>query len=309
LQISSDFCNIDLVRREKTISSPAVPRAGSLVLDLLSTLRRGSMPVRALVEAGELFGIGGNSVRVALARLLARGLVERDERGRYRLGFAAGAIEQQVTSWRRLGEKTRVWGGGWIAAFAAPGGDRVRESGRRSARALRFLGFRPLAPSLSVRPDNLVGGVAHARATLSGLGLGSGVLVASLQELDPATDGKARGLWDSRALERGYQDAREALRRSAERFARLDAREAMVESFLCGGRVIRQLALDPLLPEEICPSADRSALLDEMRRYDRIGRAAWAEFLDQHGVRHSRGAQDLRMTDAAATLAVAGGWS
>jgi len=260
------------------------------------------MPVRALVEAGELFGIGSNNVRVALARLLARGLVERDERGRYRLGSAAGAIEQQVTSWRRLAQKTRAWGGGWVAAFAAPGGD-------RGARALRFLGFRSLAPGLSVRPDNLVGGVPHARATLAGLGLGPGVLVASLQELDPAAERKARGLWDCRALETGYRNAREALRRSAERLAWLDAKEAMVESFLCGGRVIRQLALDPLLPEEICPSADRSALLDEMRRYDRIGRAAWAEFLDQHGVRHSRGAQDLRMTDAAATLAVAGGWS
>jgi phenylacetic acid degradation operon negative regulatory protein len=295
--------------RAKTISSPAAPRAGSLVLDLLSTLRRGSMPVRALVDAGGLFGIGSNSVRVALARLLARGLVERDERGLYRLGFSAGAIERQVTSWRRIGEKTRAWDGGWIGAYGTPGLGGERGSGRRTGRALRFLGFRALAQGLSVRPGNLDGGVRGTRETLTALGLAPSVLVASLRELDPETEARARGLWDSRALETGYREACQALGRSVERLSSLGAREAMVESFLWGGRVIRQLALDPLLPEEICSSADRSALLEAMRRYDRIGRAAWAGFLEQYGVRHSRGAQDLRMTDAAATLSVAGGWS
>src|SRR5208283_3032759 len=293
----------------ETISSPAAPRAGSLVLDLLSTLRRGSMPVRALVEAGGLFGIGSNSVRVALARLLARGLVERDERGLYHLGSAAGAIEQQVTSWRRIGEKTRPWDGGWIAAYGAPGLGGERGSGRRSGRALRFLGFRALAPNLSVRPDNLDGGVRGTRETLLALGLAPTVLVASLRELDRDTEGRARRLWDRRALETGYREACQALGCSAERLSSLGTREAMVESFLWGGRVIRQLALDPLLPEEICLSANRSALLEAMRRYDRIGRAAWAGFLEQYGVRHSRGAQDLRMTDAAATLSAAGGFS
>jgi phenylacetic acid degradation operon negative regulatory protein len=277
------------------------------MLDLLSTLRHGSMPVRALVAAGGLFGIESNSVRVALARLLAQGLVERDERGLYRLGSAAGAIERQVTSWRNLAGKTRPWDGEWIAGHGASSRGDERGSSRRSARALRFLGFRPLAASLSVRPDNLVGGVAGARETLTALGLATGILVASLRELDLATQQRARGLWDRQALEAGYRDACLALERSGARLSSLSPREAMVESFLLGGWAIRQLALDPLLPEEICPSAGRSALLDAMRRYDRIGRAAWAEFLDRYGVRHSRGAQDLRMTDAAATLSAAGG--
>jgi phenylacetic acid degradation operon negative regulatory protein len=279
-----------------------------MVLDLLSTLRRGSMPVRALVEAGGLFGIGGNSVRVALARLLARGLVERDERGRYRLGPAAGAIGQQVSSWRRASEKTRPWDGAWTSVHGTPGRGGSRRSARLSARALRFLGFRPLRQGLSVRPDNLVGGVPGARDTLAVLGLESGVLVASLRDLDPGTERKARGLWDRRGLETGYREACHALERSMERLSSLPPPEAMVESFLWGGWAIRRLALDPLLPEEICPSAGRSALLDAMRRYDRIGRAAWAGFLDQHGVRHTRGAQDLRMTEAAATLSAVGGW-
>ena len=50
----------------------------------------------------------------------------------------------------------------------------------------------------------------------------------------------------------------------------------MVESFLLGGRVIRQLVLDPLLPEPILPVGERDALAGAMRRYDRLGRACWA---------------------------------
>ena len=57
-----------------------------MILDLLATLKQGSMPVGALVEAGELFGLAANAIRVAVARLLASGEIARDERGRYRLG-------------------------------------------------------------------------------------------------------------------------------------------------------------------------------------------------------------------------------
>ena len=55
------------------------PTARSLILDLLSTLRRGTMPVRALVEAGALLGIEENNIRVSLARLYASHRIERDE--------------------------------------------------------------------------------------------------------------------------------------------------------------------------------------------------------------------------------------
>ncbi len=66
-----------------------IPSPKSALLDLLQTTRGRSLPVRALLEAGALFGLQENGMRVALARLVARGLVERDGPGRYRL--AAGA--------------------------------------------------------------------------------------------------------------------------------------------------------------------------------------------------------------------------
>ena len=72
------------------------PTAKSLILDLLSTLRGGAMPVRALVAAGNLFGLAENSIRVDLARLVARGIVERNERGQYRMTARAEANAHDV---------------------------------------------------------------------------------------------------------------------------------------------------------------------------------------------------------------------
>src|SRR2546427_11593325 len=80
------------------------PTAKTVILDLLATLREGSMPVRALVAAGALFDLDENNVRVALTRLLAAGLVERDERGRYRAGERAGAVGRRIARWRRIEE-------------------------------------------------------------------------------------------------------------------------------------------------------------------------------------------------------------
>jgi phenylacetic acid degradation operon negative regulatory protein len=132
------------------------PSPRSLILDLLSTLRRGSMPVGALVAAGELFGLAPGTLRVALARLLAAGRVERDSRGRYQLGEKAAPIQRAVVSWRHLDRLTVEWDGSWWAVHAPrpPG----RGERRRHEQALRLLGFRELSPGLRVRPANLAGG-------------------------------------------------------------------------------------------------------------------------------------------------------
>ncbi len=145
------------------------PTAKSLILDLLSTLRRGSMPVRALVAAGSFFGIEENALRVALTRLLARGLVERDERGQYRAGSRAGALDRWIKRWRALDQAVRPWDGTWVAALGITARTADRGSRGEPLRALRFLAFRELVPGVHVRPDNLAGGVAGLRGHLSAL--------------------------------------------------------------------------------------------------------------------------------------------
>jgi phenylacetic acid degradation operon negative regulatory protein len=272
------------------------PTAKSLILDLLSTLRRGTMPVSALVEAGGMFGIAENGTRVALSRLVASGKVERDERGRYRLGAGSQPIAAHVTSWRNLEQRTRRWGGGWVAVFQGAQvlrpGSRAR---RRRERARRLLGFRLLFAGLHVRPDNLQGGAEELRRQLGALGTPPGDLVCELRGLDAAVQARARCLWDGLAIRRAHAGLLGELERSAERLPRLRAQEARVESFLLGGRVIRQLALDPLLPEAIAPGRERGTLIRAMRRYDRLGRAAWTGFLAEFDVPHRGAPADTRM--------------
>jgi phenylacetic acid degradation operon negative regulatory protein len=262
----------------------AAPSPRSLILDLLSTLRGQSMPVGALVAAGGLFGIAENGVRVALSRLRTRGLAQRDERGRYRLGPQAAALNERVVSWRRIEERLRRWDGGWIGVQHA---DRRGRRGEAAERALLLLGFAPLAPGLRVRPDNLRGGVDAVRDELLTLGLEPDALVFSLGDLDAEAEARARLLWDTAALRRGYARSLRELAASETRLPGLDEADAMVESFALGGRVIRSLVRDPLLPEPLVPAGERRAVVAALRHYDRAGRRSWAAFLVRHGAPHT----------------------
>ena len=272
------------------------PTAKSLTLDLLSTLRGHSMPVRALVEAARLFAIEENNLRVSLARLCAAGIAERDQRGLYRLAASAAAVERQITSWRRLEERVRDWPGGWIAVCGTT--PTRGAAGRRSAQALRFLGFRALEPGLMLRPDNLRGGVSKVRDELRALDLAETAAVFGIKDLDPERERHARGLWDTASLQSRYARYRAELAASQAHFASLTREQAMIESFLLGGAVVRELVLDPLLPEPILPPGPRNQLVAAMRDYDRMGRAAWADFLRGHGVVHSQAPADLRLGQA-----------
>lgn len=275
------------------------PTPRSLILDLLSTLGAGTMPVAALVEAGALFGIPGGSTRVALTRLCARGLVERDERGHYRLGATAAPVQGRIRGWRGRSQRVASWQGDWIGVQRPPASDRAR---RRGDRALRFLGLARLAPGLHLRPSNLHEPLPEVRSELRALGLEADALVCTVRDLAPDDERRARALWDVEALALGYRHALRQLEESSLRLPTLPTREAMVESFRVGGGVLQQLVLDPLLPDEIHPSGEREALFDAMRRYDRLGRRCWADFLESFGVPHLRAPLDTRMGDDALRL-------
>ena len=277
------------------------PSARSLILDLLSTLRRGTMPVLALVEAGALFGIAENNVRVALTRLTSAATVERDRRGRYRLSPGASPIARRATSWRSLERGLRRWNGGWVGVLETAGASGRRAERERRERGLRLLGFAALAPGLRVRPDNLSGGVDAIRRELRELGLRAGDPVVGLRSLDPELDARAHKLWDGASLRAAHRAALARIEKSARVLEALPAERAMVESFLIGGGVLRQLILDPRLPDEIVLGDERRALLEAMRDYDRLGRRAWAGFLARFSVPHLRAPLDTRMVAGGAT--------
>ena len=293
------------------ISDAMSPSPKSLIVDLLSTLPRsaeGAMPVRALVAAGDCFGIAENSIRVALARLCAAGTVARDERGRYRLGERTEATRREVASWRTRHEDVGDWAERrWTGVLAAPRGARApRTRATRRERALLLLGFRRFDANLFLRPDNLAGGTPRTRERLAALDpsvAADGSLVTSLSDLDAETEQRALGLWNGDEAVAAYDFSRRALAESEKRVEDLSRAEAMVETFLVGGQVLRQIALDPLLPEDIVPGRERARLVDAMRRYDRLGRACWAGFLEAFDVPHMRTPADVRVADAPLSMA------
>ena len=216
-----------------------------------------------------------NRLRVALARLLAAGAVERDEHRHYRLADGANAVSDQIRSWRRAPERRRPWSGAWIAVHGRPA-DGARG---RGARALRFLGFRSFEAGLALRPDNLEGGVEDARLRLERLGLAAPARVFQIRELDAASERRACGLWDVRALRAAYRSTIATLEASAARLPRLAREAAMAESFRLGGAAIGSSVLDPLLPEPLLDASELDALIAAIRRYDRLGRRVWAGWI------------------------------
>lgn len=285
------------------------PTAKSLILDLLSTVRTGAMPVRALVAAGQLFDVAGNSIRVELARLLARGLIERNERGQYRLARAAEAVQSRVAAWRRIEEQMIEWRGGWVGAHTATWSRAPRATARRQKRAFEFLGFRELEPALWVRPDNLRGGVVETRHQLHRLGLEQSVPVFLLSQLDDETDARAGRLWDVKALLAGYREICSALAASEKAVVDASEQEAMVETFLLGGHAIRQLAYDPLLPEPLVPAEERKRVVQAMKRYDEVGRQRWSPFMRSHGAPTRTSPADMRLGQTRPDLILAAGSS
>ncbi len=255
--------------------------AKTLIIGVLSAnpLETPSVPVRQLVRAASVFGVAENNVRVAIVRLRAEGIVDSTDRGQYKLGPTSHAIHLQVTSWRRANDAMRPWDGSWAGVFTAHLPRTDRPALRRRTRALRLLGFRELRPGLAVRPDNLVGGIPELRRRLAELGLEPGGSVFAIRELEPAEDGEARGLWDVARMRALYADLADQLDASRTAMSSMPLEDALRESFLLGREALRQIVLDPLLPEPLVPAAERNALIDAMRRYDTAGRALWRPFL------------------------------
>lgn len=258
--------------------------AEKLILDLVFAATEQTITAKAAVVVARLFDITDNSVRVALARLQARGLLERSGRGRYALAAGAWPLQRHVASWSRLEERRVAWRGEWVGVYLSRPTHIGRQPARRRRRALELLGLEALEPGLWVRPDNLRGGVSGLRTQLGELGLDERSRVFVLGGFDAATEAEARGLWDGAALRAAHRDMTRRLKQSGLGLQKLDPERRLVESFLVGGQAINLLAFDPLLPEEIVAAKPRLALADQMRHYDRLGRACWREYAQQQSI-------------------------
>ena len=62
---------------------------------------------------------------------------------------------------------------------------------------------------------------------------------------------------------------------SAARLPTMTADGAARETLLLGQSVIRAINRDPMLPSALIDTGLRAAMIDAMRHYDAVGKAAW----------------------------------
>lgn len=251
------------------------PPPRKLILNLLLAADGAPLTAADAVRACGFFGIRENSVRVALVRLSAEGLLTSAGRGAYQLGPGALNLAQVLASWRQAESLVRDWPGGWIMVSTGTLGRSNRTALRQRERALALAGLRSLDGNLHVRPDNLVGGAAAIRERLRQLGLEPEAPVFAAHELEPALDARARGLWQGKTLSKAYAQTRQKLEHWQARSHKLEPEAAARESYLLGNDAIRQLVYDPLLPEPLVDTAARRAFTEAVIAFDEAGRVIW----------------------------------
>lgn len=255
------------------------PNPKNLILNLL--LANDGAPLTAADAVGScaLFGIRENSVRVALVRLGAAGLIASAGRGAYRLGPQAAHLAEELSSWRSSESRVCDWHGAWIMVSTGHLGRSDRTALRTRQRALALLGFKELDDTLHVRPDNLIGHAPVVRERLRKLGLELDAPVFAATDLPPELDARARTLWQGEALNSAYRQTRQKLQAWMARADELEPEVAARECYLLGNEAIRQLVFDPLLPEPLVDAAERRAFATTVLAFDEAGHRIWRERL------------------------------
>lgn len=252
--------------------------AKNIILDLLMAAGSEPLSVRHLLASAALFGIPANNLRVSLARLCADELIESVGRGVYRLSAKANTLATEVATWRTACQRIQPWQGGYIAVHCGALGRSDRVVLRQRDRALQMVGLQALDKGLYVRPDNVEGGLEQVRHRLHKLGLEREACIFLASDFDADREGRIRRLWDSAALNEGYQATQRHLDDWARRANDLPIEDAARESYLLGSKAIHQVVFDPLLPAPLVDAQARQHFLDAVLAFDRLGREIWRRF-------------------------------
>ena len=248
----------------------------SAILDLLSPRGRRPISAAAIVEACALFGISSNNARVALARLVAAGRLDKVGPASYALSEDAEYFNRRVLGWSQIDKLDKGWNAKWtMVHLQRPPSTRTREYARR---AYRFARVAEVNPTLAVRPDNLRLDHYDLRDTLIIFGLEGPFFVSCADVDDYVAEQWVMHLWHADRLRAAHNRMAARIEASLVRLGRLPFEKALVESFIVGGEAIRALVLDPLLPEIFMPGRERNFVLRLMRAYDKVGRILWRQF-------------------------------
>jgi phenylacetic acid degradation operon negative regulatory protein len=240
--------------------------ARSLVLSVLLGLEPPVLPVRALVDLADLFGIAPGTMRTALSRMVAAGELDADGVGVYRL---TGRLLERKTA-QDIGRRPAPdeWDGTWlVAVVTAP----RRDVGERRVFRTHMANLRmgELRPDTWLRPANLDGPAGDAALA---------VVRGPLTGDDPAE--LVGRLWPLPALAATATDLARRLDDALPDLA--DRRpDALPATITLAAEVVRFLRAEPLLPPSLTPQPWAP---DELRAHYRTFDAALGRTL-AHTVR------------------------
>ena len=254
--------------------------AKNLILDLLLATEDTPLSVRGAISACRLFGLSDNSVRVALARASADGLIEAAGRGTYRLSASALQLAGEVATWRTAEQRIRPWQGGYIAVLTQHLGRTDRAALRKRERALAMLGFASLETGFYLRPDNIDENLNHIRQRLCRLGLEAQALVFYADQFSEQEQTRISQLWNGAALNQQYRQLQQQMADWLAHAPSLEPEVAARESFLLGSKAIRQVVFDPLLPEPWVDVAERHRFVESVHAFDQAGHLIWRKLIE-----------------------------
>jgi phenylacetic acid degradation operon negative regulatory protein len=253
MDVAAHGHDVDLPRRQR----------GTPPQHLLTTIlgdywwgRREGLPSAALVALAGEFSVTPLAARAALSRLIRRGLLRVERKGR-RASYALTEQAERVLTEgiQRIvafGMGSPTWDGRWtVAAFSLP--EQSRDLRHLLRTRLRWLGFAALYDGMWVSAHD-VG--AEARKVLKELGVEQATVLRA--EVVDGADSGGRPLiaaWDIDELRRTYQDFLDAYAPLRERVAagEVGATEALVARTELMDTWRTLPGLDPELPRELLP--------------------------------------------------------
>jgi phenylacetic acid degradation operon negative regulatory protein len=239
-----------------------------------------TLSVQQLIAWGNLFSHDNANIRVAAGRLVKQQVLRQQQRGLYSVGEQGKTLQTLASGWRCRFDQLTDWDEHWLCAYTAHLGRSDKKALRKAERAFRLVGFRSLDKALWCRPNNLQDSTELSYQRLIQLGLNSDTILMVSRDFSTQVAERLVSLWDKPAIDQKYQHMIALLAKGSERLNHLPLQQATRESFLLGEYVIRQINLDPMLPDNMIDSDLRSNWLASMEAFDQASYPIWKAFID-----------------------------
>ncbi len=228
------------------------------------------------------FDVSENSLRSTLARMITRGLLDREKAGRnslYSLSGKGKMIRENVAlAFETTG--TREWAQTWWGiAFPVP--DENSSQRYRLRKKLSAFRFAPWQPRLWIRPKIPAECIEQRLAPLFQQGRCRLLEMRFVHGLGPDA---VRRLWDLPRVDRQFAKGLKMVEKNLAKVDKLSPPRAFKRKFVVGTRIVNILFKDPLLPPEFWPPLWKGEKLKTMfrewdERVSAVSRPFWHKII------------------------------